>query len=73
MWYAQLGEKEIKNASSKKVPEQLTINSLVDSIKKGKSLTQSFLTIDQFLKSLTKISLGSDEAGCVERCRSNSS
>lgn len=47
------------------MPEQITINSLVDSIKKGRSLTQCLLIVNQFLKSWTKNYSGSDLVGCA--------
>lgn len=45
--------------------EQITINSLVNSIKKGSGLTQRLLTANHFLKSWTKIYSGSSLVGCA--------
>lgn len=49
----------------RKMPEQITINSLVNSIKKGSGLTQRLLTANHFLKSWTKVYSGSSFVGCA--------
>lgn len=48
------------------MPELITINSLVNSIKKGSGLTQCLLTANQFLKSWAKIYSGSNLVGCAD-------
>lgn len=49
----------------RKMLEQITINSLVNSVKKGSGLTQCLLTANHFLKSWTKIYSGFSLVGCA--------
>lgn len=60
-WHVQLK----KMHHRRKMPEQITINSLANSIEKGSCLTQHLLTANQFLKSWTKIYSGSNLVGCA--------